>query len=102
MTMTNHLSFFFQSSLTVSEDGRRITYEVVGSSFMFHQVRNMVGALTDVGRGKMSLEQFEALLCGGPRPTFSGAPPQGLTLVWIEHSESAQALPSLDPERQIL
>lgn len=75
----------------MSEDGAKITYEVVGSSFMYHQVRNMVGALTEVGRGKMTLDQFKSLLSGGSRVAFAGAPPQGLTLVWIEHSESPQA-----------
>lgn len=63
---------------------------------MYHQVRNMVGALVEVGRGKLTLDDIKSLTSGGPRKTFHGAPAQGLTLVWIEHSTAGTA-PSLPP-----
>ena len=66
------------------EDGR-ITYEVVGNSFMYKQVRNMVGMLADVGMGRLTLEQLKTILEDGARVSFQGAPAQGLTLVWVEH-----------------
>lgn len=80
----------------MSDDGSKITYEVIGSSFMYHQVRNMVGAIAEVGRGITTLEQFKSLLSGGSRVEFGGAPPQGLTLMWVEHSKSATNIPSTE------
>jgi tRNA pseudouridine38-40 synthase len=72
------------SRISSMEDGR-ITYEVVGNSFMYKQVRNMVGMLADVGMGRLTLEQLKTILEDGARVSFQGAPAQGLTLVWVEH-----------------
>lgn len=52
----------------------------------------MVGAIAAVGMGKITLDEFEALVQGGRRVAIQGAPAHGLTLIWVEHSEVSQIL----------
>jgi tRNA pseudouridine38-40 synthase len=68
----------------VQESGEEIIFTVVAGSFLTHQVRNMVGMLVEVGRGKMSPLEFYSIMerkqigLAGPR-----APACGLRLVNI-------------------
>jgi len=61
----------------------------IGDGFLRYQVRRMVGALLEVGRGRLDVPGFHRLLLkprpGAPLPT---APPGGLTLehVWYRPS----------------
>ncbi|MFH0982043.1 MAG: tRNA pseudouridine(38-40) synthase TruA [Planctomycetota bacterium] len=61
-----------------------ITVDVVGSGFLYNQVRNMVGTLIEVGRGRWGPEQVKAILDSRDRkqagPT---APARGLCLQWV-------------------
>jgi tRNA pseudouridine38-40 synthase len=63
-----------------------VEYEVTGSGFLRHMVRNIVGSLVEVGRGRRPPEWISALLDGRDRarsgPT---APAQGLVLVAVEY-----------------
>lgn len=70
-------------------DGREIVFEFEGRSFLHHQVRNMVGSLLLVGRGKWTPDDIKVILESKDR-TKSGptAPPQGLYLVQIFYDES--------------
>ena len=43
----------------------RIIIDVVGSGFLYHMVRNMAGALVDVGMGRKSSQRIEEILKGG-------------------------------------
>ncbi len=71
--------------LQVWREGEEVFVQAEARSFLYHQVRNMVGTLCMVGMGNWSVEQFQAAFeaCdrtkGGPT-----APPQGLTFwsVW--------------------
>ncbi len=47
-------------SLTVTRQDDMILIEAQARSFLHHQVRNMVGALAAVGRGKWSVDDFKA------------------------------------------
>lgn len=49
-------------------------------AFLPHQVRRMVGALSEVGLGRRLPQAFLALLNGAPGSAGPAAPPQGLTL----------------------
>jgi tRNA pseudouridine38-40 synthase len=52
-----------------------------GKGFLRYQVRIMVGALVDLGLGKLSLGEFEEALSGnGTGPIAVQAPPYGLVL----------------------
>ncbi len=64
--------------------GREIIFKFEGKSFLHHQVRNMVGSLLLVGRGKWAPDNIKTVLEAKDR-TKSGptAPPQGLFLVQI-------------------
>jgi tRNA pseudouridine38-40 synthase len=68
--------------------GDEIVIDVAGTAFLKHMVRNMVGSLADVGRGKRPpswvaevLEQRDRTLAGAT------APPQGLTLVEVLYGD---------------
>ena len=64
--------------------GAEIAFEAEGSGFLRHMVRNLVGTLLEVGKGKRSADSMGALLASGDRrlagPT---APARGLTLVRV-------------------
>ena len=49
------------------KEGNYITFEVNGNGFLYNMVRILVGTLIDVGRGKITLKDFELLLEGGQR-----------------------------------
>ena len=63
-----------------------IRLEVRGNAFLPHQVRRMVGALVDVGRGTLSIEQIGLQIAGdADAPTARSVPPHGLCLVLVEY-----------------
>ncbi|KAK3512437.1 hypothetical protein QTP70_009855 [Hemibagrus guttatus] len=60
-------------------------------SFLYKQVRRMVGALVAVGRGKLSIRQVQDLLDSRDSmayPQHMAAPPYGLFLINVEYSDS--------------
>ena len=65
-----------------------ITIVITGKSFLYHQVRNMVACLVDVGRGKIKPNDVKEILKKKDRSRAPGmAPAQGLFLVDVEHDE---------------
>ena len=70
--------------LSVARDGDLIAVTARARSFLHHQVRNMVGSLALVGRGKWQRADIERALAAKDRakggPT---APPEGLYLVSV-------------------
>lgn len=65
-----------------------VTVSVVGSSFLYRQVRNMVGCLVEVGRQRISPADVEGILQAKDRKVAPGmAPPQGLFLVDVQHGD---------------
>ncbi len=64
-----------------------LVYNVTGSGFLKHMVRNMVGVLLEVGKGNLSGNDLLARLARGcaskPGPT---APASGLFLISVEYS----------------
>jgi tRNA pseudouridine38-40 synthase len=68
-----------------------VTYNMMASSFLPHQVRNTVGLLIRVGLGKVGLEEFnqimEAKLLGLAGPT---APACGLFLTKVNYSDNLE------------
>lgn len=66
--------------------GSSLMYEVTGSGFLRHMVRNIVGTLVDVGRGRRHAEDMASLLASRNRSHASAtAPPHGLTLWRVEY-----------------
>jgi len=72
----------------ITKRGRKITFRVKGSGFLYKQVRSMVGLLLRIGSGSMQAkpEHVTELLDGKCERTarVPSAPPQGLSLwrVW--------------------
>jgi tRNA pseudouridine38-40 synthase len=70
----------------IAVDGDQLVYRVTGSGFLKHMVRNIVGALLEVGKGNVDRAGFLARLEPGceipPGPT---APARGLFLVSVEY-----------------
>jgi tRNA pseudouridine38-40 synthase len=46
----------------VARDDELIYIDIVANAFLHHMVRNIVGTLIEVGRGKRSVEQFANLI----------------------------------------
>lgn len=73
------------ASHMVSRDGQ-VVYEVTGTGFLRHMVRNIVGTLVDIGRERRPVEDMIRVLLSGDRAHASAtAPPQGLTLVRVDY-----------------
>lgn len=66
--------------------GGRFTFEFVGDGFLRHMIRNIVGTLIEVGRGKRTPEDIRTLLRAADR-SFAGpcAPAHGLFLQAVHY-----------------
>ena len=66
--------------------GTWIAYDVTGTGFLRHMVRNITGTLVDVGRGRRPVEDLGRILASRNRANASAtAPPQGLTLWSVDY-----------------
>ena len=87
----------FMRRLSVRRAGALVSVEVEANAFVLHMVRNIVGALIEVGRGRGDGAWLDALRAAEDRrlapPT---APPQGLYLEAVGYDE-AFALPPFPP-----
>lgn len=72
-------------------EGDAIWFELEGTAFLKHMVRNVVGTLVEVGRGKREPEWVGEVLESRNR-TLAGptAPPQGLVLVEVTYGPRAR------------
>ena len=71
-----------------NEAGELLVYRVRGSGFLHHMVRNLVGTMLDVGRGRMRAEDIPLILAAGSRSAAGPtAPAHGLFLHSVEYGE---------------
>jgi tRNA pseudouridine38-40 synthase len=76
------------SSCVAREDGL-LRYQVTGSGFLHHMVRNMVGTLVDVGRGQLESNAIPGILAARNRSAAGPtAPAQGLFLVGVDYADT--------------
>jgi len=63
-----------------------LTFDIEANAFLYRMVRSIVGTLLQVGRGDVSLEQFEAVLASRDR-SQAGPPvaPCGLCLMQVKY-----------------
>jgi len=80
----NHVRTIWR--LDLIQDGEVIKFSFGASAFLRHMVRNIVGTLVEVGRGRMRESDMTAIIEARDR-TKAGptAPPQGLYLVRVEY-----------------
>lgn len=70
-------------------EGGRYLFTISANRFLRNMVRAIVGTLVDVGRGKISVEEFKTVLESRDRSlTSSSAPGEGLSLNDIVYPES--------------
>ena len=83
-TATNPVKTIYDISIV--EHQREITFYVIGSGFLKQMVRNIVGTLTDIGRGRMrGLMLKDILESRDRRMAGVTAPAHGLTLDWVSY-----------------
>lgn len=66
--------------------GRLYIYRIRGTAFLFHMVRRLVGTILQVGKGRLSVKEFEEILLSrelGRAKVL--APPNGLVLEAVEY-----------------
>lgn len=75
------------------QDGHELTFVIEADAFLYNMVRIIVGTLTEVGRGKLTPQQFREIIDTRDR-TQAGrtAPPSGLCLMEVYYD-----LPPLVP-----
>jgi tRNA pseudouridine38-40 synthase len=71
--------------LKVWRRGEDVIVDAEASSFLPHQVRRFAGSLVEVGRGRLSVEDFAKQLEGPPASAGPVAPAHGLCLMRVEY-----------------
>lgn len=70
----------------VPGDPGYVHYDIEGTGFLRHMVRNIVGTLVDIGRGRWPAEYIGELLASRDRRRAGAtAPPEGLVLVRVRY-----------------
>jgi tRNA pseudouridine38-40 synthase len=79
----------YSTELLRTPDNEELIFTVRGRSFLRYMVRKMVGALLDVGRGKLTPADIDRLYELRDR-SKSGptVPPHGLVMVEVQHEEA--------------
>jgi tRNA pseudouridine38-40 synthase len=77
------------SRLELRRRGDIMDFELEANGFLRHMVRNIVGTLVDVGRGRIPADSMTDLLASGDRSRAGRkAPPQGLFLLSVRYPGS--------------
>ena len=72
----------------VNRKGEIVTFEVEANAFLPHQVRRMAGALVDVGRGRLGLDEFTSTVDVGACDYVPPAlPAKGLCLLNVKYAD---------------
>lgn len=75
--------------MNIRREGETIIFETRARSFLYHQVRNMVGTVAMVGNGQWSVQDFKQAFEAADR-TKGGptAPPDGLYFLNVEYPQN--------------
>ncbi len=92
--VVNPVRTIFGSGWTEREiaEGRLLVYQVRGSGFLHHMVRNLVGTMLDVGRGYREPGEVAGMLAARARAAAGPtAPARGLFLQSVEYEGDGEA-----------
>ena len=82
----------------------QLVVDVTGDGFLYRMVRNIVGLLMEIGRGRREPEWIDELLAGGGDARRTGgticAPAQGLTLMQVNYTPHPADVTGTPPARQ--
>jgi tRNA pseudouridine38-40 synthase len=77
-----------------SDYGDMYTYRIRATAFLYHMVRRIVGTLVQVGRGKLTLDEFTAIVASRDIQQAKWlAPPQGLVFEAVRYPQHKTATP---------
>ena len=72
--------------VSVTQKGKFVTVEITANAFLLHMVRNIVGALLEVGTGRKKVTYIDDVLAAKDRSAASKtAPPGGLCLTSVAY-----------------
>lgn len=81
-----------QAEIRMQKTGR-IRFSIEADGFLRYMVRNIVGALVAVGRGKITPDDVQTILAARDRARAPAtAPPHGLFLVKVDYGENSTAI----------
>ncbi|NDJ77013.1 MAG: tRNA pseudouridine(38-40) synthase TruA [Chloroflexi bacterium] len=83
-----------RSEITVlaMSGGQKLRYTIEANAFLYRMVRRIIGTLTQVGAGKLSIAEFEAAFHAADNTRGSQtAPPHGLCLTEVTFNERGDA-----------
>jgi len=84
--------------IAIHEQDSTIMIHIVGSHFLWNQVRRMVGVLVEVGRGSIAVHQVEQIMkSNSEQPAQLTAPPSGLYLEHVYYDNEKFSLQPLWP-----
>ncbi|MCY3780240.1 MAG: tRNA pseudouridine(38-40) synthase TruA [Chloroflexi bacterium] len=73
-----------------SEYGTSYMYRIRGTAFLYHMVRRLVGTMVQVGKGKLTVGDFEEILLSRDLERAKVlAPPNGLVLEAVKYPQQA-------------
>jgi len=93
---TNTVRFVYRSQWQpLHQEGfPSFRYEVEATAFLYHMVRRIVGSMVAVGRGVISLDEFEAMFQSADLSRNKWmAPPQGLVLTGVRYPAPGEEPP---------
>jgi tRNA pseudouridine38-40 synthase len=86
-TVTSTVRHLFRAELTAADDHHRV-FAFEGNGFLRQMVRNLVGTIVEVGRGKLTPEDFQRILASRDRRQAGmTAPARGLYLMEVGYHE---------------
>ena len=79
----------FRDTLFTTQQTSCLQFRIVGTGFLKHMVRHLVGSLWLVGSGKLTLDQFAQYLHGELKPQrpWKKADPRGLYLLKVSYQK---------------
>lgn len=84
----NTVRLIYRSEWALAEQGQQLTYRVEATAFLYQMVRRIVGMTVAVGRGSISLNQFEQVFKSADLSQAKHlAPPQGLVLELVRYPD---------------